>query len=670
MPAPGMPMPQAIRTFALGGPFDGLMPAQEATTLPPQAFRPLNPGEDEIVIPMPLWAQMGRGQLSETDQIMASPLASDGYQPPLGVYRLVVPEGGPVDMTGGAPAGTPGIVDLAGPMGLELVARKAGSPVVASSLGGFQSIGRVALDDGETAVTRRGRIRIGAPIGPQPGDLSAPSDAVVTDTSYGAPSDPVLAQGGVGADSAPSIVSGAPASSGGDLASPSFSGGNYSGASSAAGSTMVGALSSAMAMSNQVDSRTSVPARPGNIGQAGSATPASGGSSGSSSAFSARAQAAGQSSAAGSVPSSSSSTSSSASSSPSVPSSSGSQTLVVAGVQGGSTGMQAGSTGMQAGSTGMQLGSSVASASQAAQGASSAASSTQRSLSQPGSGGGSSPSPAFITGLRPGAWSGHDRNSLGYQSWSYGSNGEVETSVGGVSLSSLSKPAYPTLPTALRFRYVGAPLWWSNSTPATGAIAGSEAEGDSTPATRAMRSGLRAATSAAGIWRSILIASPQWGGGSVDDLTGGMDQGREDGAAEMSSLSRNFDLLTAGTLVSGGAAAGGTAGYIATSSSGSAGVVSGGATGKARADALEMSIIAAIPPRPPPLESSSSAGLDEPHARGKGGGAAKRAAKNENKEANDAVSHSKIEGSVDAIAQRIYHRIRRRIQSDRERFGG
>jgi len=34
------------------------------------------------------------------------------------------------------------------------------------------------------------------------------------------------------------------------------------------------------------------------------------------------------------------------------------------------------------------------------------------------------------------------------------------------------------------------------------------------------------------------------------------------------------------------------------------------------------------------------------------------------------VSHSKIEGSVDAIAQRIYHRIRRRIQSDRERFGG
>jgi hypothetical protein len=36
----------------------------------------------------------------------------------------------------------------------------------------------------------------------------------------------------------------------------------------------------------------------------------------------------------------------------------------------------------------------------------------------------------------------------------------------------------------------------------------------------------------------------------------------------------------------------------------------------------------------------------------------------------EAVSQSRIEGSVDAIAQRIYHRIRRRIASDRERFGG
>ncbi len=105
-------------------------------------------------------------------------------------------------------------------------------------------------------------------------------------------------------------------------------------------------------------------------------------------------------------------------------------------------------------------------------------------------------------------------------------------------------------------------------------------------------------------------------------------------------------------------------------SSGAAGTLSKGAAGKARADSVEMSIVAAIPPAPPSLESMSATGGEAPHARGKhhhhkGGGG-----QSEHKESADAVSHSKIEGSVDAIAQRIYHRIRRRIQSDRERFGG
>jgi hypothetical protein len=317
----------------------------------------------------------------------------------------------------------------------------------------------------------------------------------------------------------------------------------------------------------------------------------------------------------------------------------------------------------------------VATATNAAQSAGSAAGAARSIPSQtPQTSSPAAPTSAFVTGLRPGMWSGHDRRSVSnYQTWSYGSEKDDSTqSVGGIALGSLSKPVYPSLPTALRFRYVGAPLWWSGSTPSiAGAAAEGQAEDDSTPATRAMRSGLRAATSAAGIWRSILIASPQWGGGSVDDLTGGMDSGRDAEASEMSSLSRNFDALAAGALVTGGAAAGGTAGYIATNSSGSAGVVStAAAAGKPRADAVEMSIVAAIPPRPPPLESMGGSGLDTPHARGKGAGNAAHAAKNEHKEGGDNVSHSKIEGSVDAIAQRIYHRIRRRIESDRERFGG
>ena len=81
--------------------------------------RVLNPGEEEISIPMPLWAQMGRGRLSTTEAIMASPRMRPGFAPPLGVYRLVTPE--LVDFTAGAPESTPGIVTLQGPveMGLQ-----------------------------------------------------------------------------------------------------------------------------------------------------------------------------------------------------------------------------------------------------------------------------------------------------------------------------------------------------------------------------------------------------------------------------------------------------------------------------------------------------------------------------------------------------------------------
>jgi hypothetical protein len=183
---------------------------------------------------------------------------------------------------------------------------------------------------------------------------------------------------------------------------------------------------------------------------------------------------------------------------------------------------------------------------------------------------------------------------------------------------------------------------------------------------------MRAANSAASIWRSILVASPKWGGG--DDLSGGMDSGQDLSADEMSGLSRRFDSLTAASLVGAGAAAGAGAGgaaFVAVDSSGAAGAMSRSAAQRARLDSIEMSIVAAIPPAPPPLESMGSGGMtggDAPHARGKGHG--HHHAQHGHKESGDAVSHSKIEGSVDAIAQRIYHRIRRRIQSDRERFGG
>ena len=377
---------------------------------------------------------------------------------------------------------------------------------------------------------------------------------------------------------------------------------------------MAGALSSALAISDEVGLRTSPP-RPANAGTAAAAPAVQS----DNAAFAARAETAGR---------------SLAGAAPSFAAGSGDAALVTAGLSGG------------------RLGSSMTDARSAASDAASSSAAVRST-------------PAFVTGLPPGMWSGHDRRSTAdYQTWSYRRIPEQPQTAGGIDLGLLSRPVYPSLPTALRFRYVGAPLWWSN---------GRSGAEDSTPAARALRAGLSAATSAASIWRSILVASPAWGGFDADDLSGGMDSGADASALGMSSLSRSFDALSATLAAGGGVAAGraapaGDAAFIATTRSGQAGAIgSAAATRAARASSVEMSIVAAIPRSPPPLESmgaSAASGAEQPHARGKGH------AHGQDKEHVEAVSHSKIEGSVDAIAQRIYHRIRRRIESDRERFGG
>jgi hypothetical protein len=256
----------------------------------------------------------------------------------------------------------------------------------------------------------------------------------------------------------------------------------------------------------------------------------------------------------------------------------------------------------------------------------------------------------YLVGLAPGAWSGARRGDPGYQSWSWSpGRHDAPQSSGGVDLSGLSRPNYPSLPTSLRFRYIGAPLWWSGSTKAFGS-SGLDEEGDSNP--RAFRAGVGRAKSAASLWRSIFVASGRWGGQSDDDASGGMD------------------AMQAASLVTGAGAAGsrGAESVYAAMNASSSSNNAMTAVQKKNLQSIEMSIVAAIPPAPPPLELTGKGG-DAPHARGQhhqsqGGG------QSEHKEASDQVSHSKIEGSVDAIAQRIYHRIRRRIQSDRERFGG
>ncbi|MGZ6123593.1 MAG: hypothetical protein ACXWLR_01460 [Myxococcales bacterium] len=499
---PGAALPLVVRGVEEGSPFTA---AAEAAAYPPR--RPPGPGEEEIVIPLPLWAQMGRGAISDTDVLLSSPAAAGGYAPPLGPYRLVAHGEGALDLTGGAPARERGVVELSGPTALRLSQRPTGG-VSAMTPGGSQMLARVPMDEGE-------RISVRAPGAPGEGTDLAPLVPSLRDWS--APDAPPVA---------PAAGAFAP---------------------------------------------QSIPFSRATVSPARAATLATGTSAREGIAVEPRPE-----------------------------------------------------------------------------------------------------EPPMATGLPPGSWSGHRPGAApGDQRWVYGARPpDAPQDVGGIVLGGLSRPGRRQLPVGLRFRYVGAPLWWSGST-RSGAMAsdgGDEGE-DSSPATRAMRAGLRAATSAASIWRSILVAGPRWGG-PADDLSGGMDSGRDANADQMSSLARGFDALTAGTLVGAGAVSGAAAGagYVAVTGSGAAGTVSKSAAARARADSVEMSIVAAIPPAPPPLESMGSGptGGDAPHARGKGHGHAAH----KGKEDSDAVSHSKIEGSVDAIAQRIYHRIRRRIQSDRERFGG
>jgi hypothetical protein len=502
--APGVALPSGIRELALRAPFAGELEIPLAA-----ARRPLGPGEDEIVIPLPLWAQMGRGAVSETDRIMAAPLAGRGYAPPLGVYRLLVPEGGPFDLSESAAPETAAI-DLSGPTGLRLASLPS-STASATTLGGAHFLGRVPLDAGGRSGRGRSRIRIGAPV--QGIDLSG-------------------------------LVSNAPASGATEPAAPA--------------------------------SRPSAPER------------------------------------------------------------------VAAKVARG------------------VVSKALPAPTPGAGPAISPAASVVTDTARPS---GAAVSESLVTGLPPGMWSGHRPTATAdHQPWTYSWRHRDEPqAVGGVVLSGLSRPACPQLPIALRFRYVGAPLWWS-----TGARpAPFESDGETPTPSGAMVLGLRAANSAASIWRSILVASA-----GQEDVTGGMDSGLERSADAMSSVVRQLDAPPAPPVVASPEPSGSAPAYIAMSSSGRAGPISGTAAARARAQAVEMSIVAAIPPAPPPLESMSSAtrGAGAPHSRGKGNG--DHAFQGQAKDTDDVVSHSKIEGSVDAIAQRIYHRIRRRIQSDRERFGG
>jgi len=532
-PGPGAPMPGAIRRFALAAPFEApelvFTPAEE-----PAAARPLGPGEDEIVIPMPLWARMGRGQASSTDHVMASPVARTSYAPPLGAYTLVRPTGfGMLDPEDAPPPGTPGVVELSGPTGIRLRPRL-DTGARAESTGGRLVLGHVPLDDGSTLASARGRMRVGEPL-----DARA---VAVRRAAFQHPAGALPPLRGSG----PAPV--APA---------------------AATGSMAGAVRSAMRLAGEVQGRALPPRpAPGPF----------------SSAAGLRAAAA-------------------------VPGSIAPDGILVASAEDASG----------------------------------------------------------IEGLPPGAWSGAlPGGAGGYVPWTYSGElrGPATTAVGGVALSPLPRRDLPQVPTGMRFRYVAAPLWWSS------AVRERRPDGEErASASRAVRSGFRAANSAAAIWRSIFA------GGPAGDLSGGMDRGHDEPARGLSGVERRMDVLVALGPVGGGqAAAPATAGrgpetiYVAMDEQGRAGARTAEQVrrGNALAQSVEMRIVAAIPPSPPPLQAMGAAhSASHPQVL-----ARHRHAPGGDDKADETVSQSRIEGSVDAIAQRIYHRIRRRIASDRERFGG
>ncbi|HZR08877.1 MAG TPA: hypothetical protein VFA79_09875 [Myxococcales bacterium] len=215
-------------------------------------------------------------------------------------------------------------------------------------------------------------------------------------------------------------------------------------------------------------------------------------------------------------------------------------------------------------------------------------------------------------------------------------------SSGATLVSGLPRPLRQA-PLSLRFRYVGSPFWWT---------AGSAAQVQQDLAAEVVAAA-RTGVAPASLAEAIRSASAD------DPLSIAQDRPVLVGMDAVAAASK---AAAASPAIAAGPA------FMVMSTRGTAGPAPAAAAARARAQAVDMSIVAAAPPAPPPLATTSSSASAAPGLSASGGSQATTRASR--KQAEDAVSRSEIEGSVDAIAQRIYHRIRRRLQSDRERFGG
>lgn len=575
VPGPGAPMPGEVRAFAAHGSFavPEVLVAREIPATTPAAEpveRPLGVGEDELVIPTPLWSEMGRGAVPAAHDLMSSPLARSPYRPALGSYRLLAPPGA-IALADETKHEVPlGPLEIAGPAGIHL-------EQVRGQLQAHAEAGQFVLRGGpveQPPLQRRGRIRVGAPVlhqtasqtprieGPRATRQAGPASRSIPELPW-----PIEG----------TIVSPAPGVR-----------------------PMSKALQEALRISREAAAREIHPAAPAQQafprGTVDRVDP---------------------------LP--------------------------------------------RSASAAIQPPREPVLAAPAAERAEEIAPAGAR----PGAVALSSWQPYAGDWDAADRWAGGRSGSPRVAAWSYvgAELRPAPRTIEGVALQRSTPPARGSLPTGLRFRYVSAPLWWAASLRSLPA----GAEPQLTDAQRSLGAALGASNLAGSLWRSILSKR----GGHELEFAGGMDRRHDAPARELSGVSRRLDVLVQLGLV-GKAAAGDVAAvvprgpetvYVAIDEQGRAGPVTPDRLQKLRsiAQSVDMRVVTALPPSPPPLESMSA-------MRGTADAEVARArhpqARSQEDEAGEAVSQSKIEGSVEAVAQRIYHRVRRRLASDRERFGG
>lgn len=577
MPGPGAPMPPEIAAFAAHRPFQlpqfASAPARVVDVpIAPRPERPLGLGEDEIVVPAPLWAEIGRRDVPAVVALMSSPVSRSSYSPPLGSYRAMLPRHVFTALDETVSDSPSGGIELAEPaeIRLEQVDRRV---QVRPEKGPFTF---ATFSQHDARPRRRPRVRIGAPL-----DLAAitpretPTERLSTIEPFAAP------------QALPSVAPQSHWPVEGSIVAPGPGVRPMTTALQDAPRLGRAVARPAIAEPALIAKKAATEGRVEPIASPGRAAP-------------------------------------------------------------------------------------ILPPRQAALASSRSVASAPTAFDPEGRG------VRALGAWQPQAadrvedeWPPKGMDVAGSAPWEYVGTEPLRAArtTGGGALARMS--AEPrSVPMGLRFRYVSAPLWWS---PSLRKATTQACEALGAGAQRSLGAALLASNSAATLWRSMLSGAEE----PTIDLSGGMDRRRDLAAHGMSGVSRRLEVLVQLGLVgpetdrdvARPAATGPESVYVAIDEQGRAGTVAARQVEKARslAAAVDMRMVAALPPSPPPLESMSAMrGIPDAQAVR----ARQPQAKEQEDEADEAVSQSKIEGSVEAVAQRIYHRVRRRLASDRERFGG